>query len=203
MNRAPGARGDFDPYSVVVDNGMAQVGVFASEAFLLQLDRTRLISSATFDGLAGSNEQGVLVVRSSVRVLIVDDIKQFRAAARLIVLGELGAPEITESADGRSAVRLAEQLQPDLILLDIGLPELNGIQAAKQIKKISPASKIIFVTQNNDHEIRDSAFELGAQAYVAKVNAARELPIAIRNALREPSESGTFESDLSGQESQS
>ena len=64
----------------------------------------------------------MLVVGSSVRVLIIDDIKQFRAAARLIVLGELGAPEITESADGRSAVRLAEQLQPDLILLDIGLP---------------------------------------------------------------------------------
>ena len=121
----------------------------------------------------------MIVARSTVRVLIVDDLKQFRAAARLIVLDELGAPEITESEDGRSAVRLAQQMQPDLILLDIGLPKMNGIEAAKQIMKVSPASKIIFVTQNGDHEIRDAALELGAKAYVSKMNAARELPDAM------------------------
>jgi DNA-binding NarL/FixJ family response regulator len=129
----------------------------------------------------------VFVARSVVRVLIVDDLEQFCAAARVIVLDELVTPEIVESGDGRSAVRLAEQLQPDLILLDIGLPELNGIEAAKQIRAVSPASKIIFVTQNNDHELQQAALEIGAETYVSKMNAPRELPKAIRAALHDRS----------------
>jgi len=143
------------------------------------------------------------VARSPVRVLIVDDLKQLRLAARLIVLDELVAAEITESEDGRSAVRLAQLVQPDLILLDIGLPELNGIEAAKQIREVSPASKIVFVTQNDDAEIRDAALEIGAEAYVLKMNARQELPSVIRAALCQSSlpRSILSKGTLSGDES--
>jgi DNA-binding NarL/FixJ family response regulator len=143
------------------------------------------------------------VARSPVRVLIVDDLKQLRLAARLIVLDELVEAEITESEDGRSAVRLAQVVQPDLILLDIGLPELNGIEAAKQIREVSPASKIVFVTQNDDAEIRDAALEIGAEAYVLKMNARQELPSVIRAALCQSSlpRSILSKGTLSGDES--
>lgn len=143
------------------------------------------------------------MARSPVRVLIVDDLKQLRLAARLIVLDELVAAEITESEDGRSAVRLAQLVQPDLILLDIGLPELNGIEAAKQIREVSPASKIVFVTQNDDAEIRDAALEIGAEAYVLKMNARQELPSVIRAALCQSSlpRSILSKGTLSGDES--
>ena len=143
------------------------------------------------------------MARSPVRVLIVDDLKQLRLAARLIVLDELVEAEITESEDGRSAVRLAQVVQPDLILLDIGLPELNGIEAAKQIREVSPASKIVFVTQNDDAEIRDAALEIGAEAYVLKMNARQELPSVIRAALCQSSlpRSILSKGTLSGDES--
>jgi len=143
------------------------------------------------------------VARSPVRVLIVDDLKQLRLAARLIVLDELVEAEITESEDGRSAVRLAQVVQPDLILLDIGLPELDGIEAAKQIREVSPASKIVFVTQNDDAEIRDAALEIGAEAYVLKMNARQELPSVIRAALCQSSlpRSILSKGTLSGDES--
>ena len=143
------------------------------------------------------------MARSPVRVLIVDDLKQLRLAARLIVLDELVAAEITESEDGRSAVRLAQLVQPDLILLDIGLPELNGIEAAKQIREVSPASKIVFVTQNDDAEIRDAALEIGAEAYVLKMNARQELSSVIRAALCQSSlpRSILSKGTLSGDES--
>ena len=143
------------------------------------------------------------MARSPVRVLIVDDLKQLRLAARLIVLDELVEAEITESEDGRSAVRLAQVVQPDLILLDIGLPELDGIEAAKQIREVSPASKIVFVTQNDDAEIRDAALEIGAEAYVLKMNARQELPSVIRAALCQSSlpRSILSKGTLSGDES--
>jgi two-component system response regulator DegU len=143
------------------------------------------------------------VARSRVRVLIVDDFKQFRAVARLIVLDELTRPHIAEGGDGRSAVRLAQQLQPHLILLDIGLPELNGLEAARQIMEVSPTSKIIFVTQTDDTEARDAALGMGAEAYVLKINSSRELPNAIRAALRDskPPTSVPLRTDLSGDES--
>src|ERR1700757_3125690 len=91
---------------------------------------------------------------------------------------------ICEVADGSHAVEQANALQPDLILLDIGLPNLNGIEAARQIRGLSPKSKIIFVTQEISPEVVREAFEAGASGYVVKTDAGRELRAAVEAVLR-------------------
>jgi len=95
---------------------------------------------------------------------------------------------IGEVADGLEAVQKVEELRPDLVLLDIGLPTLNGIEAAKRIRTIAPATKIIFVTQNDDLEVAKTALENGARGYVLKMDAKTDLPLAIAAVLR----GGTF-----------
>jgi DNA-binding NarL/FixJ family response regulator len=116
---------------------------------------------------------------SSVRVLVVDDFELFR---RFICSTLEKRPELQivgEAWDGLEAVRKAEELQPDLIVLDIGLPTLNGIEAARQIRKLSPQSKILFVSQETSTDVVQDALGLGALGYVAKTNAGIELLAAV------------------------
>ena len=120
----------------------------------------------------------------SVRVLIVDDYAPFRhfLCSRLESLP--GLQPIGEAADGQEAVRKAEELRPDLILLDIGLPGLNGIQVARQMNELSPAPKILFVSENRSKEIAQEALRTGAGGYVVKSDAANELLPAVESILR-------------------
>jgi DNA-binding NarL/FixJ family response regulator len=116
---------------------------------------------------------------SSVRVLVVDDNEPFRR----FVCSTLGEnPElqvIGEVSDGLEAVQKAEELQPDLIVLDIGLPTLNGIEAARRIRKLAPESKILFVTQESSDDVVQEALRLGALGYVVKTHAGSELLPAV------------------------
>jgi CheY-like chemotaxis protein len=82
------------------------------------------------------------------------------------------------------AVQKAEELQPDLILLDIGLPSLNGIEVARQIRKVSPKSKILFVTQESSADVMQGALDAGAQGYVLKSDAESELLEGVNAVLR-------------------
>lgn len=91
---------------------------------------------------------------------------------------------VAEACDGIQAVHSAAQLHPDLILLDIGLPVMNGLDAADKIRQVSPRSKIVFLTQENDADIRDTALAAGAHGYVVKSNAERELLGTIAAVLR-------------------
>ena len=112
---------------------------------------------------------------SSVRVLVVEDYEPFR---RFMCSTLRKRPElqiISEASDGLEAVNKAEELQPDLILLDVGLPTLNGIEAARRIRKLSPKSKILFVSQESSADVVQEALRLGAVGYVAKTNAGIEL----------------------------
>jgi len=86
-------------------------------------------------------------------------------------------------ADGLEAVQKAKVLEPDLVLLDIGLPSLNGIEAARQIRKLVPQAKIIFVSQESSAEILQEAFRLGAWGYVAKTRARSDILAAVDAAL--------------------
>ena len=86
--------------------------------------------------------------------------------------------------DGLEAAQKVQELQPDLILLDIGLPKLNGIEAARQIRKLSPASKILFVSENRSRDIAEEALSTGAGGYVVKSDAATELLPAVEAILR-------------------
>jgi DNA-binding NarL/FixJ family response regulator len=121
---------------------------------------------------------------SSFRVLVVEDYEPFRR----FVCSTLGKrPElqiVCEVSDGLEAVHKAEELQPDLILLDVGLPSLNGIEAARRIRKLSPESRILFVSQDTSvHAVRGAIAE-GARGYVVKTDARRELLKAVDAVLR-------------------
>jgi len=87
------------------------------------------------------------------------------------------------ATDGRMVVAQAERLRPDVLVLDVGMPELNGIEAARQVNKSMPECKIVFVTQQLDPAYVHAAFTAGARAYVAKQSASTELVQAIHRAL--------------------
>jgi len=114
-----------------------------------------------------------------IRILIVDDYEPWRRFIRLALLAYDKLQVIAEVSDGLDAVEKARQLQPDLILLDIGLPKLNGIEAARRIREVSPTSKILFVSGNQAWDIAAEALRLGASGYVVKSGAASELLAAI------------------------
>jgi len=90
---------------------------------------------------------------------------------------------IGEACDGFQAIQRAGELHPDLVLLDIGMPVLNGIEAVTHIQQISPQSKVVFLTQESDADIRRSVLDSGANGYVLKTNSATELLPAIDAAL--------------------
>jgi CheY-like chemotaxis protein len=119
----------------------------------------------------------------SVRVLVVEDYEPFQ---RFICSTLEKRPElqvICSVSDGLEAVRKAEELQPDLILLDIGLPKLSGIEAARRIRKLSPDSKIIFLSQESSADVVQEALNLGALGYVVKAHA-EELLAAVEAVRR-------------------
>jgi len=121
--------------------------------------------------------------RSMIRILLVDDYAPWRRFVRL-TLRTLDKLEIVgEVGDGMEAVAQAQALRPDLIVLDIGLPTLNGIEAARQIRKVSPASKILFLTQARSADIAEEALTIGACGYVVKSDGASELLKGIRTVL--------------------
>jgi DNA-binding NarL/FixJ family response regulator len=111
---------------------------------------------------------------------VVDDYEPFR---RFVCSTLERRPElqvIGESSDGLEAVQKAEESQPDLIVLDIGLPTLNGIEAARRIRKLSPESEILFVSQESSADVVQEALSLGTLGYVLKAHAGSELVAAER-----------------------
>jgi DNA-binding NarL/FixJ family response regulator len=102
------------------------------------------------------------------RTLIVDDVDGFRRVLRSMLEERTECEVVGEAFDGLQAVSQAEQLQPDLVLLDLGLPTINGIEVARRIRKLSPNSKILFVTQNSSREIAQGALRTGANGYLLK-----------------------------------
>lgn len=116
---------------------------------------------------------------STVRVLVVDDYEPFRRFVCSTLKQRRDLQVIGEASDGLEAVRKAEEMQPDLIVLDLGLPGLNGIEAARRIRKLSPESKIVFVTQESSADVMQEALNLGAPGYVVKAYASRDLVAAV------------------------
>ncbi len=114
-----------------------------------------------------------------VRVLVVEDFEPFRQLTRSMLGKRSDLQIICEVSDGLEAVRKAEKLKPDLILLDVGLPTLNGFEAARQIRTASPNSKIIFVTQESAPAIVEEALVQGAMGYVVKTVVASDLLTAV------------------------
>lgn len=122
-------------------------------------------------------------IRSRTRVLVVDDFERFRRFISLTLQKKPELEVVGEACDGLEAVEKAQELQPDLILLDLGLPKLNGIEAARRIRQLSPASQILFVSQESSAAVAQEALRTGGRGYVVKANAGQELMPALEAVL--------------------
>ena len=130
-----------------------------------------------------STGESLIVSMSLIRVLVVEDFDPFRQFICSTLRKRPGLQVICEVSNGLEAVQKAEELKPDLILLDIGLPGLNGIEAARQIRQFATQSKIIFVSQESSPEVVQEALSLGAWGYIVKPRAASDLVVAVEAVL--------------------
>jgi DNA-binding NarL/FixJ family response regulator len=121
---------------------------------------------------------------SSVSILIADDYQDWRRTVRELLRERPELQVICEASDGLEAVQKAGELKPDLIVLDIGLPRLNGIEAARRIRQVSSNSKILFLTADNSPDVAQAALSTGAQGCVHKSRAQSDLLPAIDTVLR-------------------
>jgi DNA-binding NarL/FixJ family response regulator len=120
--------------------------------------------------------------RNLPRILIADDHTLVAEACKKLL--EADYDVIGTVGDGRSLVRAAVELRPQLIIVDVAMPLLNGLDAGQQIKELLPAVKLVYLTMNHDADLAAEAFRRGASGYLLKTCAATELAIAVREVLR-------------------
>jgi DNA-binding NarL/FixJ family response regulator len=121
----------------------------------------------------------------SLSILVVDDSRVWRRSVCSLLHRYMDRVVICEGSDGLEAVQKSEELQPDVVLLDIGLPNLNGLEAARLIRSVAPRSRILFVSSYDWPELSHEAMNLGALGFVVKSKAARDLLPAISTILRD------------------
>ncbi len=122
--------------------------------------------------------------RSAVRILLVEDYAPLRRKICSILQEHLEFQVVAEASEGKEAVLKALELQPDLVLLDISLPGLHGLEVARRIRIGSPKSRILFVTHELTADWVERAFSTGASGYLLKNDAGHQLLIAVRTVLR-------------------
>jgi len=120
-------------------------------------------------------------MRNRARILIADDHTLVAELCKKLLDAEFDV--VGTVCDGRALVRAAESLKPDVILLDIAMPLLNGLDAGQQMKQLFPAVKLIYLTVNSDAEVAAAAFRCGASGYLLKTCASSELVTAVREVL--------------------
>jgi DNA-binding NarL/FixJ family response regulator len=120
------------------------------------------------------------LLESTARTLVVDDFVPWLAFVQTCLRQELNICIIGSAIDGLEAVQQATELQPDLVLLDVGLPRLNGIEAARQIRKAAPKCAVLFLSEVSDCDVVRVALGSGARGYVLKSEATRDLATAVQ-----------------------
>lgn len=115
-----------------------------------------------------------------VAILIVDDHTVVRRGLRALLQTQPGWTICGEASNGNEAVEQAAQQQPDVVILDIGMPEMNGVLAAVRIREVAPFARVLMLTMHNGEELIESCLEAGAQGYVLKSDAERDLISAIQ-----------------------
>jgi len=116
------------------------------------------------------------------RIIVADDHTLVAEACKKLLDAEYDV--VATVADGRTLVRAAATLKPQVIIIDISMPLLNGLDAGQQIKKVAPSVKLIYLTMNQDADLAAEAFRYGASGYLLKTCAASELTTAVREVLR-------------------
>jgi DNA-binding NarL/FixJ family response regulator len=118
-----------------------------------------------------------------IRILIADDHEIFRRGLRSLLESHAEWEVCGEATDGQEAVEQAKELNPDVVVLDITMPRLNGLQAAQLIRNSAPRSKMVILSQHEPSLMRQAALSAGASAYVTKSEVSRELMIAIEGMI--------------------
>lgn len=120
--------------------------------------------------------------RNLPRILIADDHTLVAEACKKLLEAEYDV--VGTVSDGRALVRAAAELRPHLVIIDVAMPVLNGLDAGQQIKELIPSVKLVFLTMNHDADLAAEAFRRGASGYLLKTCAASELAIAVREVLK-------------------
>lgn len=115
----------------------------------------------------------------TVRILLVDDHPIVRQGLKTLLEGRAGWEVIGEASDGTEALEKAKELNPDVMVLDVTMPRMNGLEACRVLRKRVPQLEILFVTQHDSPQMMREALEAGARGYVVKSNAARDLFAAV------------------------
>lgn len=115
----------------------------------------------------------------TIRILVVDDHPIVRQGLKTLLEGHSGWEVIGEASDGAEALEKARDLNPDVMVLDVTMPRMNGLEACRMLRRQSPRLEILFVTQHDSPQMMREALDAGARGYVVKSNAARDLLAAV------------------------
>jgi len=124
-------------------------------------------------------------VKDKARVVIIDDHPVFRRGLREIIEESSGFKIVGEASDGVMALNLIEELQPDIAIVDIDMPHMNGLETVKALQKKSAPTRAIFLTMYNDEDMFNAAMDLDVKAYVLKENAANDILAALESVARD------------------
>src|SRR6266576_1607993 len=119
-----------------------------------------------------------------ITVILADDHTVVRQGLRALLESEEDMSVVGEADNGRQAVQMAKRLQPDVVVMDIGMPSLNGLEATRQISKESPKSKVVILSSYSDEEYVQQLTDAGATGYLIKQTAGQDLVMAIREAKK-------------------
>jgi DNA-binding NarL/FixJ family response regulator len=121
---------------------------------------------------------------SALRIVIVDDHAVVRRGVRALLESQPGWEVVAEATTGPEAIRLAQRLQPDIVVMDLTLPELNGLDATRELLKVSPRTEVLVLTMHHSEELARGALQAGARGYVLKSDADENLIAAIDSLRR-------------------
>ena len=121
---------------------------------------------------------------SAIRILIVEDTREWRNLFCDLLRQDRSFDVVGEASDGLAAITMAELTKPTVVVLDINMPRLDGIEAARRIRTLRPETKIVFVSGESDQDLIDHALSVGASGYVNKPRVWRDLVVAIQSVLR-------------------
>src|SRR5262252_7763000 len=121
---------------------------------------------------------------AGIKLLLADDHEIVRKGLRSLLEGQRDCEVVGEAADGRQAIALVKELNPDIVILDISMPLLNGLEATRQILKIRPQTKVLILTMHESDPLIRDVLDAGARGYILKTDAGRDLLAAVESLRR-------------------